>query len=290
MARLWIIGPGAVGRTLGRLFSDHGAFEIAGIVGRDAERTAAARDFIGAGEMLGFDDAIPVKAGDVVMLSVSDGAVEAAEERLTSPAGLTVFHCSGARDLAALEPLRQGGAAVASLHPVKAFADPAREILTFAGVACTLQGDAEALALLAPAATAIGGEPVILAETVDRRLYHAGAVFASNYLTTLVQAALDSHAAAGIAEADSLRILAPILRDALGAILERGPVQALTGPIARGDAVTVKAQSEAIAAHDPALADLYRELGRRTLDLSRRKSPDLDLTALARLLGRSPSP
>lgn len=288
MARLWIIGPGAVGRTLGRLFAERGAFEIAGIVGRDAARTAAARDFIGAGEVRSFADALPVQAGDVAMLSVSDGAIGEAVARIIAPAGLTVFHCSGARDLAPLEPLRERGAAVASLHPVKAFADPAREVLTFGGVACTLQGDAAAVGLLAKAVEAIGGEPVILKATVDRRLYHAGAVFASNYLTTLVQAALDSHAAAGIGQADSLRILGPILRDALGAILERGPVQALTGPIARGDATTVKAQAEAIAARDPALADLYLELGRRTLDLSRRKSPELDLTALTALLGRPP--
>lgn len=288
MARLWIIGPGAVGRTLGRLFAERGAFEVAGIVGRDPVRTAVARDFIGAGEILGFDDAIPVQAGDAVMLSVSDGAIEAAVRRLTEPADLTVFHCSGARDLSPLEPLRERGATVASLHPVKAFADPAREILTFDGVACTLQGDAAAVDLLAQAVTAIGGEPVILKPTVDRRLYHAGAVFASNYLATLVQAALDSHAAAGIDHADSLRILSPILRDALGAILERGPVAALTGPIARGDAATVEAQAEAIASHDPALADLYLELGRRTLDLSRRKSPTLNLTALAEVLGRTP--
>ena len=288
MARLWIIGPGAVGKTLGRLFHDRAAFEIAGVVGRDPERTAAARDFIGAGEVLSFGETIPVQAGDGVMLSVSDGAIEAAAARLPNPAGLTVFHCSGARDLAPLEPLRARGAAVASLHPVKAFADPAREILTFDGVACALQGDETALAKLVTAVKAIRGEPVILSPTVDRRLYHAGAVFASNYLTTLVQAALDSHAAAGIDQAASLRLLSPILRDALGAILEHGPVQALTGPIARGDAVTVEAQAEAIAAHDPALADLYLELGRRTLDLSRRKSPDLDLTALTQLLRRPP--
>lgn len=286
MARLWIIGPGAVGRTLGRLLADRGAFEVAGIVGRDAVRTAAARAFIGAGEVLAFDDAIPAQPGDVVMLSVSDGAIGEAAARIVKPAGLIVFHCSGARDLSPLEPLRERGAAVASLHPVKAFADPAREILTFDGVACALQGDEAALATLVPAVKAIGGAPVILPAGVDRRLYHAGAVFASNYLAALVQAALDSHAAAGIDPTDSLRLLSPILRDALGAILERGPVQALTGPIARGDAATVLAQAEALTTQDPALADLYLELGRRTLDLSRRKSPDLDLTALAEVLGR----
>lgn len=288
MARLWIIGPGAVGRTLGRLFHTHGAFEIAGIAARTLQSAEAGKAFIGGGEVMDLEAFTP-SPGDVVMLSVRDDAIGAVAARLAEtvdPTGLVVFHCSGARHLEPLAPLR--GAALAALHPVKAFADPAREVDTFKGVVCTLQGDPAALAILAPAVTAIGGEPVMLEATVDRRLYHAGAVFASNYLTTLVQAALDAHAAAGIGQADSLRILAPILRDALGAILERGPVQALTGPIARGDAVTVAVQAEGLAAHDPALSDLYLELGRRTLGLSRRKSPGLDLTALTNLLGRPP--
>jgi predicted short-subunit dehydrogenase-like oxidoreductase (DUF2520 family) len=81
-----------------------------------------------------------------------------------------------------------------------------------------------------------------------------------------------------------LRILSPILRDSLSAILVKGPVQALTGPIARGDARAVEAQVEAIAAHDPDLAGLYGALGRRTLSLARRKTPGLDLTEVERVL------
>ena len=289
MSRLWIIGPGAVGRTLGRLFHDRAAFEIAGVMGRTLETTTLARDFIGQGLAMTAAEPIAAAPGDTIMISTRDGEIDAVATWLAEavdPAGLVVFHCSGARDLAPLEPLRQRGAAVAALHPVKAFADPAREILTFDGVVCTLQGDAVAVARLAPAVSVIGAEPVVLPQDVDRRLYHAGAVFSSNYLATLVQAALDCHAAAGIDAATSQRILAPILHDALAAILERGPVHALTGPIARGDAAAVAAQTEAIAAQDPALAGLYLELGRRTVDLARRKTPELDLTGVEAVLAR----
>jgi predicted short-subunit dehydrogenase-like oxidoreductase (DUF2520 family) len=287
MSRLWIIGPGAVGRTLGRLLHDRADFEIAGVVGRDLDRVEAARDFIGQGQALTFADPIATRAGDVVMISVGDGAIDETAAwlaRTVDPAGLVVFHCSGARDLVPLEPLRQAGAAVAALHPVKAFADPAREIATFDGVVCTLQGDAEAVARLAKAVTAIGGDPVVLPQDVDRRLHHAGTVFSSNYLAALVQSALDCHAAAGIDEAASLRILTPILRDALAAILDRGPVQALTGPIARGDAGTVGAQVEAIAAVDADLAGLYQALGRRTVGLAQRKTPELNLAGVEKVL------
>jgi predicted short-subunit dehydrogenase-like oxidoreductase (DUF2520 family) len=292
MSRLWIIGPGAVGRTLGRLFHDRAGFEIAGVVGRDLERVVQARDFIGRGQALTFADPIATRPGDVVMISVGDGAIDEAAAwlaRTIDPAGLVAFHCSGARDLAPLGSLRRAGTAVAALHPVKAFADPAREILTFDGVVCTLQGDAEAVARLAAAVTAIGGDPVVLPRDVDRRLYHAGTVFSSNYLAALVQAALDCHAAAGIDEATGLRILAPILRDALAAILDRGPVQALTGPIVRGDVGAVGAQVEAIAAVDADLGGLYQALGRRTVGLARRKTPGLDLAGVEAVLGASAS-
>ena len=288
MPRLWIIGPGAVGRTLGRLFVERSAFEIASVVARRATTAVAARDFIGRGVAATLAEPITAAPGDTIMISTPDGAIDAAVAWLDEsldPAGLAVFHCSGARDLDALEPLRRRGAAGAMLHPVKAFADPAREILTFDGVVCTLQGDEAAVAALVPVVAAIGGDPVVLPEAVDRRLYHAGAVFSSNYLATLVQAALDCHAAAGIEEATSLRILSPILRDALSAILDKGPVQALTGPIARGDAEAVKAQGEAIAARDLGLVELYRALGRRTMDLARRKTPGLDVAGLETMLG-----
>jgi predicted short-subunit dehydrogenase-like oxidoreductase (DUF2520 family) len=289
MSRLWIIGPGAVGQTLGRLLHARAGVEVAGVVAREAERAARARDVIGQGRVLTFADRPDAASGDLVMLSVSDGAIDEAAAwlaRAVDPAGLVVFHCSGARDLASLEPLRQAGAAVAALHPVKAFADPARDIDTFDGVVCTLQGDEAAVAALASAVAAIGGDPVVLPRDVDRRLYHAGAVFASNYLAGLVQSALDCHAAAGIDAASALRILSPILRDALAAILDKGPVQALTGPIARGDAEAVEAQTEAIAAVDADLATTYRALGRRTLRLARRKTPGLDLAGLEAVLAR----
>jgi predicted short-subunit dehydrogenase-like oxidoreductase (DUF2520 family) len=44
------------------------------------------------------------------------------------------------------------------------------------------------------------------------------------------------------------------------------PVEALTGPVARGDVATVQAHLEALA-RDPALAGLYRSLARELLRL-----------------------
>lgn len=45
----------------------------------------------------------------------------------------------------------------------------------------------------------------------------------------------------------------------------------MTGPIARGDCELVRRQLAALSAADPQLAELYRALGRRAVDLAVRK-------------------
>src|SRR4029077_16488753 len=91
-----------------------------------------------------------------------------------------------------------------------------------------------------------------------RTLYHAGAVFASNYLVTLQRAAtLLFEAAAAPPEA-----LEPLMRGTIENGFE------LTGPIARGDWDTVAAHRAAIHEHRPELDELYETLAGATLALA----------------------
>jgi predicted short-subunit dehydrogenase-like oxidoreductase (DUF2520 family) len=48
-------------------------------------------------------------------------------------------------------------------------------------------------------------------------------------------------------------------------------VAALTGPIERGDAATVRLHLEALASAPRSIRDLYRAAGLHTLDVARRK-------------------
>jgi hypothetical protein len=64
--------------------------------------------------------------------------------------GAVVFHCSGAKASTELDALRRAGALVASVHPVRSFADPAAVAADFDGTFCGVEGDAAALALLLP--------------------------------------------------------------------------------------------------------------------------------------------
>jgi predicted short-subunit dehydrogenase-like oxidoreductase (DUF2520 family) len=181
-----------------------------------------------------------------------------------------VFHCSGAKASSELEALRRAGALVASVHPVRSFADPAAVAAAFDGTFCGVEGDAAALALLLPAFEAIGARPVRI-DPAAKTVYHAAAVFASNYLVTVIDAALRAYQAAGI-PADVARELArPLATETLSNVLRLGPEAALTGPIARGDAATVARQHGAVAAWDGPTGALYDALATATWDLARRK-------------------
>jgi predicted short-subunit dehydrogenase-like oxidoreductase (DUF2520 family) len=262
--RLAIIGPGRVGKALGRLFHDSGAVVVGDILARHSDSAAAAVAFIGAGRPL--TDFNLLEPADIFMLSVADDQIGAcaghlAKSRLAS--GSIVFHCSGALTAAVLAPAQQAGAHIASIHPVRSFADPAAVASTFAGTFCGVEGDGPALATLLPLMAQIGARPVAI-DPAQKTIYHAAAVFASNYLVTLIDVATQAYGQAGITPELALEMIAPLLRESAENTFRLGPRHALTGPIARGDSQTVERQQQALASWNPAYAALYAQFATLT--------------------------
>jgi len=160
-----------------------------------------------------------------------------------------VGHVSGATPLAALDPHERRF----SLHPLQTFdrsGDPAQ----LDGVWAAISGETDgALAVARELAEALDLRPFELAES-DRTLYHAGAVFASNYLVTLQRAAVRLGVPA--------EGLVPLMKGTIDHGFE------LTGPIARGDWATVEAHKRAIRAEHPELDQLYDTLAGATMVLA----------------------
>jgi len=263
-----IIGAGHVGRVLGRLFAATGAFQVQDVLTRSPDSAGAAIAFIQAGHAAAAD---ALRPADVWMLAVGDDQIAPVCLALAGQMrGAVVFHCSGAKSSQELQAARDAGAHVASVHPVRSFADPAAVAQDFAGTFCGVEGDAAALAQLAPALAAIGARTVAI-DAAAKTVYHAAAVFASNYLVTVVDAALRAYQAAGI-PADVARELArPLATETLANVFRLGPEAALSGPIARGDMQTVARQQTAIAAWDAPTGALYAALVDATTALAQRK-------------------
>ncbi len=216
--------------------------ETVHIIGSGRVGSALAARFRECGVAVG--DADP----DVVLLCVPDTAI-AGTSRCLAPGRGWVGHVSGATPLAALEPHERRF----SLHPLQTFdtsGDPAQ--LDGAWAAVSGETD-EAMGVARELAEMLGLRPFELADE-ERTLYHAGAVFASNYLVTLQRAAVRLGVPA--------EGLVPLMRGTIDHGFE------LTGPIARGDWETVEAHKRAIRAERPELEPVYEALAEATAALA----------------------
>lgn len=266
-----IVGAGHVGRVLGRLFHRHGVFTVQDVLTRSPASAQDAAAFIGAGRALA--QANQLRPAAVWMLAVGDDQISPVCAALAATGLLqdaTVFHCSGAKASSELRAAGQAGAQVASVHPVRSFADPEAVAAAFEGTWCGIEGDAAALALLAPAYEAIGARLVAI-DAAAKTVYHAASVFASNYLVTVLDAALRAYVAAGVPPAVARELAQPLAQETLMNVFKLGAPGALSGPIARGDLATVARQHAALQDWDGPTAALYDALVVATTGLAERK-------------------
>jgi predicted short-subunit dehydrogenase-like oxidoreductase (DUF2520 family) len=264
-----VIGAGRVGTALAVLWrrADH---RIVAVAGGAATPERAARFLPGVPVVS--DDAAASNA-NVVVIATPDSAIEPVCRELAAAGALdaviAVVHASGATRLDALGPAAALGVATLSVHPLQTCptVEAAVERIPGAAFAVTALDDA-GYELGERLARDAGGRPFRIADEL-KPLYHAAAVFASNYLVTVTAIAEELERAAGLD--DPLGALGPLQAATLANVERVGPAEALTGPAVRGDAGTVHRNLEALAKHAPeavrpyvALADLALELAERS--------------------------
>ena len=283
MKTLNIIGAGRVGRTLARLWRESGVFDIQDVLDRTAEGSSAAIAFIGGGRpasALG-----DMRAAATWMLTPPDAKLVPCCEALSACGllrfGDIVFHCSGSMASSALASAARLGAHVASVHPLKSFADPGAAVQSFAGTWCAAEGDGAALTVLRPAFERIGAR-VSEIPAQHKTLYHAASVIVCNYLVALMEVGLRCYERTGLERDAALAMMEPLVRETLDNVFRLGTAPALTGPIARGDDAVVTQHLAALAALDAGMSELYRRLGAVALELAREQG-EAGPEALARL-------
>jgi predicted short-subunit dehydrogenase-like oxidoreductase (DUF2520 family) len=214
----------------------------------------------------------------VVFLTVPDDAVAAVASSLAAsgeiPTDVAFVHTSGALELGALALLGRRHA-VGSFHPLRSFPEPGPPA-AFRGIVIGVDASNEALRrVLNRLARDLGAKPKRV-DDAHRAIYHAAAVFASNYLVALMAEAVGLLERSGWTEQEAVQGLVPLAEGAVANVRKRGPVAALTGPIRRGDAETVVRHLVALAELDgqPPTAgarrksDLYRMLGDVALEIA----------------------
>lgn len=276
--QIGLIGTGRVARALGLALAPHSIAPIL-IQGRNPDHATAAARAIGHATARPLSSSLSSSRSsgcDILLIAVADDAIAPVVDALAAgaigPPARFIAHVSGRSGAALLDPLRTLGVATAAIHPAMTFTgDPATEVQRMRDARFALTApDAPAMAHARSLVALLGGFAVEVAEE-HRALYHAALCHAANHLVTLIAGASDALVAAGIEQPGAL--LAPLVHAALGNSLDRG-IDALSGPLLRGDRATIGNHLAALATHDPALLPAYRAMALATLDaLGRQDDP-----------------
>lgn len=261
--RVGVLGAGRVGAVLGAALQAAGHEVVALSAVSEASRRRA--DALLPGVPVVAADQVPREAS-LVLLTVPDDALPELVSGLVATGALhpgqLLVHTSGRHGLAVLEPATRRGALPIALHPVLPFTGTDVDLARLHGASFgvtapdALRPIAESLVL------EMGGEPVWLLDE-QRPLWHAALAHGSNHLVTLVASAADLLRAAGVDHPG--QVLAPLLGAALDGALRSGDA-ALTGPVSRGDAGTVRAHLDVLAAVAPEVLSAYVAMARLTAD------------------------
>ncbi len=253
-----IVGAGRVGAVLGSALRSAGHPVVAVSAISEASRERAAALLPGVPVL---DIPEVVRRAELVVLAVPDDALAGLVKGLADvgawQAGQIVVHTSGRFGVGVLGPARAAGAIPLALHPAMTFTGTSLDLSRLVGCSFAVTAPGPVLPIGQALVVEIGGEPVVLDEDA-RGLYHAALAHGANHLVVLVAQAAQALADAGVT--DPGRMLGPLLDAALDGALRaesptdpstgtRGPgaISALTGPVRRGDAGTVREHGAALA-------------------------------------------
>lgn len=264
------IGCGRLGKTIAYLLAKKNLVKIQNIYCRNTESASAAIDFIEQGEVCSQLNLL--KPADYYFICTPDDSIQKIYAQLLSVhstnENATFVHFSGSLSS---DILLGGKHKVCSLHPIKSFAKPEENIKNFTGTYCAFEGSADAYHVIAPLIERIGGR-IFSIQKEHKALYHAAAVFASNYFVTLANIAEQCYVKSGVSQHISKSIVVSLMQGTLNNISNAQNIaDALTGPLQRGDMETVQKHIQALETM-PYLNEAYKIFVNLTLEMIQKAS------------------
>jgi predicted short-subunit dehydrogenase-like oxidoreductase (DUF2520 family) len=260
--RITIVGAGSLAGALATALYRAG-FRVEGIVTRPGATSAGRAKGLAREVQSSLVSPAQIRS-KIVWFCVPDREISLAARSLAKAVdwkGRVALHSSGVLTSDVLDVLRRRGAAAASAHPLMTFVRGSRPSL--AGVPFALEGDARAVRTARAIIKQLRGKAFSIRKR-DKAAYHAWGMFASPLLTVLLATTERVAAAAGVRPTEARQRMLPILAQTLANYAALGAPAALSGPIARGDAETVK-QHLRMLHRVPLAREVYISLARASL-------------------------
>lgn len=286
MQTIGFIGAGKVGCSMGKYLHGHG-FPISGYYSRTKESALTAAQFTGSAcyssldELIRASDTLFIATGDDIISSIWDRIVTLANPEPSLLHSKIICHFSGSLSSDVFHhPPADLSIHPASVHPMLAFPDRFYSWEQLSDAFFTLEGDEIARSYFSQMFQKTGNSISVISAG-KKALYHTAASMISNDVTALLDIGLSLFTECGFSRESAIKACAPLIRGNIENVLSNDTISALTGPIERNDATTVKKH---LIALDEETGKLYCLLGKRLVRISEKKHPEMDFSNIKRLL------
>ena len=265
-----IIGLGKTGTAIGYLLRQAG-YPVVAVASRSQASLRNRISYTGGTAFTADAAAEAAALATCIFITTPDDTIAAVCRAIVQKGGIKpgdkVVHMSGAGGLDLLESARQAGAKAASIHPLQSFADIEGAIRNIPSSTFGITADDDLREWSSGLVRELGGIPVEVPEAA-KPLYHTAACMASNYLATLIHTVEEIYLSLGLNRDEAVRAFWPLVNGTLKNIEAQGSVQALTGPISRGDAGTIEQHIRVLNETLPDYLPAYCAMGLLTVELA----------------------
>lgn len=268
--QIGFIGAGKVGTAFGKYLVNNG-FNVSGYFSKSYTSANTAAKITASVAYRDLEQLIAQT--DIIFITTPDDVIEQVCEELTG-LGINpnqiICHMSGALSSKVLKSASNKGCSVFSVHPLQSFADINISVSQLENTFFCIEGTKETMGIIKDMLNSLGNNFSEIDEE-KKIIYHAAACVFSNYLVTLYAYGLHLLDQIGIEQKTGVEAVQPLVEGTLENIANMGVVKALTGPIVRGDIKTVGKHLAEIKRTCPDQIDLYKVLGRQTVQLAQKK-------------------
>jgi predicted short-subunit dehydrogenase-like oxidoreductase (DUF2520 family) len=260
-SRVAIVGPGRLSQAMGRLLFAANV-PVRFVAARQLSRASKAVQFIGAGLALTMKDRRLADA-DIILITTSDAAIAPVARRLAKYrkdwSGKIVLHTCGSLSVSVLDPFKQRGAAIGSLHPYQTVPSPSAGARNLPGCYWAVEGDRPAVTLARRWVKLLDGKAFAITPEF-KALYHLSAFLVCPTTVTLMDCSERLLVEAGVPKKMIRPMLGRFVAETVNNFVEFGGRQSLTGPAVRGDWATLQRHIAQLQRFAPEVIPAYVEL------------------------------
>ena len=203
-----------------------------------------------------------VNETDLVFITIPDDFIEGYTQNLLIHKDQAIVHCSGSLPRGILNNSNSDTCITGMFHPYQTLAgidSPIEAVNRLSGITFAIDAEGWLLDKMVEFAKSLGSRTVRVAEE-NQNLYHASAVFTCGYLVTLLHCAVRLWEQMGHSEEEALQAILPLAHSTLGNVAKMGVIPSMTGPMYRGDILTVQNHISSLTLETPELVDTYTSL------------------------------